>query len=457
MFDGINATYKLTEKDNHILNFPLWEILINEQSGERVNDFKTFSLNGIFFLLRPSLIGGYILSIKGSLHKWHNQGKHNANQFYFNDVKEAIFNLCTLLNIPADKINVHGLEIGINLTVPFPILRLFKAMVSYKGKPFTQINKASEEKGFVCSLNEYELKIYDKGKQSRTGEKNLLRFEVKVKKMRYLKNTFKNFSDLMVKDKAYTGITYLENAFNSIIWTDTTVNKNLMDNREVKQWLYYSNPKTWQEIKGKEKLLYHRNKWKILLNKYGKTPDILPIIFSTWKNLFFEEKEAHKTSPFHQLIFFNEALKNLTFSPFICNGEKVIKTDLKRIEEKPTFCNTEINNTNIAKATKHLPNFHQIEQEKRTCKTCGKDISNQRRQSVYCSSKYVGPKQAKQCRNKISNRKRIFKMKIQKARIENKFLSITYTNENLSYTDILHPKEFEFNEWLIKILKIELL
>lgn len=39
----------------------------------------------------------------------------------------------------------------------------------------------------------------------------------------------------------------------------------------------------------------------------------------------------------------------------------------------------------------------------RTCKCCGKDISHQRKGSVYCSAKYVGEKEAKRCRNKISN------------------------------------------------------
>lgn len=456
MFDGINAIYKLTEKDNHILNFHLWEVLVIEQTGERANDFKTFYKHGLTFKLKPSLNGGHVLSINGSLHKWHNKGYVNSNQFSFNDVQKAVYNLCSQFDIPANKILLHGLEIGVNISLPYPVKKLLKSMVAYKGKPFTQINKINEGKGFVCSLSEYHLKIYNKGKQAKTGEENLLRFEVSVKKMRYLKNTFATLADLTNKEKALTGIEYLQDCYNAIIWTNSTVNKNLMNDREIKQWLYYSNPKTWQEMRGKEKALYHRKKWKILLNKYGKTPDILPQILMVW-HILFAENEANKTSPFHPLILENEALKNLTFSPFKCNGEKVRIIDLKSIEKKDGLGIDENNNISNGTSTKLLPKHYLEITEKRTCKTCKKDISKQRRRSVFCSSKYVGEKQAKQCRNKNSNRKKDFKKKIRKAISENKFLAFSYEYEGLNYTDILHPKEFEFNKWFEKILKIKIL
>lgn len=456
MFDGINAIYKLSDSDNHILNLHLWEVLVNEQTGERMNDFKTFSKYGLIFKLKPSLNGGHILTINGSLHKWQNKGFSNSNQFYFNEVKNAVSNLCSMFDISPNEILLHGLEIGVNISLPYPVKKLLKSIVAYKGKPFTQINKSNEGKGFVCSLNEYHLKIYNKGSQGKTGEENLLRFEVSVKKMRYLKNTFATIADLTNKEKALTGIEYLQDCYNAIIWTDSTANKNLMNDREVKQWLSFSNPKTWQEMK-KDSLKNSRIRWKYLLTKYGKIPDIFPIILSTWQTLFCEENKALNLPPFHQLIFINEALKVTPFSHFKCNGEKGVKINLESIEKKDGLSINENNNINNKSSTKYLPKDYQEITKKRTCKTCKKDITHQRRQSLFCSSKYVGEKQAKQCRNKKSNRKRDFKKKISKADAGNKFIAITYENEYIFYTDILHPKEFEFNKWFDTILKIEIL
>lgn len=451
MFDGINAIYKLSERDTHILNFHLWEVLVIEQTGERANDFKTFFKHGLNFILKPSLSFGYVLSIKGSLHKFHNEGEPNSNRFTFEDVQKSISELCRLFDILPENIELHGLEIGLNISVPYPVKRVLKSMVAYKAKPFTQIHKGNDDIGFICSLSEYSLKIYNKGKQAKTDKENLLRFEVSINKMRYLKGTFATLADLINKKKALTGIEYLKDCYNAIIWTDSTANKNSMSDREVRQWLSYSNPKVWQSMK-KDGLKNSRIRWKNLLSKYGKTPDILPLILNEWHTLF-KEKEAENLPPFHPFISESEALKLTPFSLFKCNGEKGVYRDLKSIDEKDIFpmeVNNNINKENsFKKSAKKTP-------EKRACKTCKKDITHQRRQSVFCSSKYVGEKKAKSCRNKKSNQKRDIKKMVQKAIEQNKYLVITYTHEKLTYADILHPLEFEFNNWIDNILKIRL-
>lgn len=53
------------------------------------------------------------------------------------------------------------------------------------------------------------------------------------------------------------------------------------------------------------------------------------------------------------------------------------------------------------KLINQIPN---LSETKRTCICCGKDINKQRKKSKYCSAKYVGEKQAKKCRNSISNK-----------------------------------------------------
>jgi len=41
--------------------------------------------------------------------------------------------------------------------------------------------------------------------------------------------------------------------------------------------------------------------------------------------------------------------------------------------------------------------------QKRYCLSCKKDITNQHKNSLFCSSKYVGEREAKKCRNNNSN------------------------------------------------------
>jgi hypothetical protein len=50
----------------------------------------------------------------------------------------------------------------------------------------------------------------------------------------------------------------------------------------------------------------------------------------------------------------------------------------------------------------------------RYCRSCGKDITNQHKGSLFCSKKYVGERAAKQCRNSNSNPRNNRRRKIEK-------------------------------------------
>ncbi|MDP2386997.1 MAG: hypothetical protein Q8M29_11535 [Bacteroidota bacterium] len=50
---------------------------------------------------------------------------------------------------------------------------------------------------------------------------------------------------------------------------------------------------------------------------------------------------------------------------------------------------------------------------KRECLSCGRDITNQKGNSMFCGAKYVGEKQAHQCRNQNSNQRNNFKRKVE--------------------------------------------
>ena len=448
MFDGINALYKVADKGSHLPSLYCWERLYYEATAKPVNEDKTAQIRGLNIALKPSINGSNFL-IKGSLHKWHNIGEDNSNQFTFIDVQTAVSSLCFVFDIEPENIELHGLEIGVNIKLPYHVWRLLNNLVSYKGKAFTPINKHNLRLGFICCFTDYEVKIYDKGKQAGTGNEHLLRLEVKVRKMRFLNDYgFKTLEDLTNVNKAFAAKEIIINVLNGIIWTDNSVNKKGFSGREMKQWLKYENPKTWQGLQGKENLRYARNQWNYLLKKHGTPPDLLPLFLATWQSLFCENLEAQNTPPFHQI---NEKIKHKKTPPFHplygqCKGGKN--------ETLPDVGFYNINNNNISKKRA------EIEQPKnRACKTCKKDISHQRPQSLFCSKNFVGEKQAKQCRNKNSNQRRSQKKIIEKATIKKMFVSITYVEAGNTYTDILQPCEIDMSakSWFDKIVSIAIL
>lgn len=119
MFDGISAIYKVYDKDSHLNSLFDWERLYYEATGIPVNDDRAAQIRGLNIALKPSIVGRNLI-IKGSLHKWHNIGEDNSNQFSFVDVCNSVSGLCYALGIEPEKIELHGLEIGVNIPLPYP-------------------------------------------------------------------------------------------------------------------------------------------------------------------------------------------------------------------------------------------------------------------------------------------------------------------------------------------------
>ena len=59
------------------------------------------------------------LELRGSIHKYHTGG-HNHTDFTRSDVLRAVARLSDELRTPADCIDIHALEIGVNVCPPCP-------------------------------------------------------------------------------------------------------------------------------------------------------------------------------------------------------------------------------------------------------------------------------------------------------------------------------------------------
>jgi len=445
MIDGTQFTFKTTNPNTHVLGLPCWEVLVNEKTNQKVNDIRTANIRGLDMKLKPSKSGGYNLIVNGSLHKYYNCGEHNADQFTFSKLMQSVDSITDLIGIEAKRCTIHGLEIGVNIELPYSPIRVLKNVISYRSKPFILINKRNARIGLQCVWSQYSIKLYDKAVQSGTDCGNVLRFEVSVDKMQVLaKYGVNTLADLQERTKIFPLINVLKDALTGIVWNDTTVNRNRLTDRELKRWLYYTNPLSWQAM-GKFQRSRANKTWSILLSKYGNTPELFPFVLKTWEGLFSCQNEAENPQPFYHVQKKSEALKPATFLPLECT--------VKRLHHEPsviTFQNARNNDREIynisdtrARKNKGLG---------KCCLTCGRNIGEQKRGSKFCSEKTFG-KTAKKCRNKQSNKKRDIQVKLERAKKQNKFWIITYHNSNSErYSDMLHSSEIDIRkEWVNKI------
>jgi hypothetical protein len=229
-----------------------------------------------------------------------------------------------------------------------------------------------------------------------------------------------------------------------------------MTDREQKQWLYLSNPKSWQNI-AKEKAYRQRQKHITLFQRFAKfdTGQELKQLFTiTWESLFTGYLEAESCTPFHQLNQESEANQNVTISLLECTVKRLPDSVSKTGSIDTTFCITPNTNINSAKTA------HNTVLPTRYCSTCGKDISQQRKNSRFCSAGYIGERAARICRNKDSNQRRHFKTVINKAMQQNNFIAVTFTDSSgTTNKQTLHPSELPTlsRQWFDSVKAISIL
>ena len=122
--------------------------------------------------------------ISGSLHKYYTGGE-NYSDFTIDNVKDAVNSLLAELNLTANQILVSNIEFGVNLKVPWSAFEVLDRLIVYKSKPFVPLVSNRTNAGSQAKFQQYEFKIYNKGKQCNLKE-NVLRIEIRVKKMAFL-------------------------------------------------------------------------------------------------------------------------------------------------------------------------------------------------------------------------------------------------------------------------------
>jgi len=364
--------------ENHFLDF---KFDVSQKTGELFENRKVSSYSGIENFC--TIKNNQFTTVKFSFHKYLNGGLHNHNDFNINDFLNVLNDLSDKFEINPFLATLRNLEFGVNILLPFKTQLFLDSIISYKGIEYRK--ETYNRKGYLLrfELFQYEVKIYDKGFQYQLKE-NILRFEIKVRKMDYLKAKKINvntYSDLLDRNNIKTLVNLLLKTFKDLLMYDNSINIRALKNQKEKEILLNGkNPKYWNTIKNPNTYKSKRKRFKELVLKYG-------------------------TNNYQSLVFqlMDEKLKVITEITDVTDkniqdylNSFTIKTKPKMtafVTAKPKQNNTQNDCSSIES---EQVNF------KRFCITCGNDITIQKKGSIYCSEKIFG-KAVKKCRNQKTN------------------------------------------------------
>ncbi|MFZ4799473.1 MAG: hypothetical protein ACOYMA_18380 [Bacteroidia bacterium] len=338
-------------------------------------EIENFNYNGLRLNRNPD--GGYC--INGSLHKFSNDGLHNANDYFLSDFKNTLNRLFDDIGLNPDITNVNGFEFGVNIKLPMNPNNTLNRLILHKSNAGA-VQKNYKEFGY----KNYSFKIYNKSELTDIEPyqyENIMRVEVKVYRMEHVKKvlTYKRLSDLLdvaVWERLETLL--IETVNECLIVDFSEKEKNKLSEKEKNKYLKYINRTYWIDLHNDLKK-YSRerercNKFVKLHSKSTLKTDIINLISVKCKELRDE-----KTT--------NEIIKKW-------DKLTVFETE-KKIQKCPKLT-TRINEQFSPSDTYENDNV-------KCCKSCGKIIQNPRVNQSYCSAKVVGYNQAHKCRNSNSN------------------------------------------------------
>ena len=329
-------------------------------------------------------------TVRGSLHKYKNEGVHNADDFYLSDIKKVFDILKREIGLDSEITPLNYFEFGVNINIPFSTKRLLNSIILHKNSKGT-----TDKQGKCFDYERYALKIYTKSETE-----NLIRVELRVKKRMYLKQknvdlirngfTLERWADLYDFNLWVELERILIEAVNDCLimdFSDTEINE-LTDENRIK-YLNWCNPLFWERLHG-NRMKYNReqdkcNKFVSAFSKSDIKTTLICLIQKKCNELRdIDTKTPPKNVTKSPLFEVRKNVRNVTKSPLI-NSECVTTSPKKDETENTIFC-----------------------------LGCGRLIPNPRKGQKFCSAKTVGYVSAHRCRNNDSNPRNDTKRAIKK-------------------------------------------
>lgn len=305
MIDGIKLYKKDVSFANNLRENSLFEFTgnYNESTGEKGNK-STVGYQGLNIVLYDS---GVVL-IKGSLHKFMNNGIHNYNDFYLSDINFVIEQFAEVFGKEILTAKIENMEFGLNIEPPIKANNVLSNILYHKRNEFkTGTFRNSNYK--EAEHQRYYVKVYDKAKQY-DRLKEILRVECKYVKMVDLNMIgIYNLADLKKPEIYPELLTILTNNWKQVLFVDETIKISQLSVKWQKKLYDFQNPLYWKKLADNKKQSYLFNKelarYRELIKKHSDNiqEQIKELIIQKWQNLTdistSEKIESAKINPLY--------------------------------------------------------------------------------------------------------------------------------------------------------------
>lgn len=264
MFDYLKAYIVDPElavklKHDRVLDFNTG---FNDIDGSFKNSIYEADFQSLKFIIYPK---GKI-ELKGSLHKYYNNGEHNHDNFCLTKLHNVLNELEFMFGIDKSKWRIKHLEYGVNLSLKSSPTEVIDNLIVYKSYPFD--NMPTFQKGYYkrANLLQYSIKIYDKGRQYGQPN-NILRIEKKANKMECVKKGAVYLADLIDPIFWRYCLDDLLDCIDSIIITEI-INETFLTRAEIEKYKQCGNPLEWKKMTAKMRCK-NKNFVKKLVSRFG--------------------------------------------------------------------------------------------------------------------------------------------------------------------------------------------
>lgn len=462
MIDGVKILCNLNPSDwtnNKNLSFRAWADLA---TGEAPHNSTHAEIKG----LRLSIVSGdtgTFCNLRGSLPKYFNNGENNAFDYGYSDFLTTCDQLADELKIKPNNAILRGFEFGVNVSLPVPVREVLENIKAYKKHTFGQYTEKGKGLGLVFDFQQYKVKIYDKGHQQTGKPSQLMRFEIGVKKMAFVKNLeIKTLADLQNKS-VWAGLSgILLSVWRDIVYLEKGLKYKLMKAHQQKKYLYFFNPLYWIDLNKKQ---YHtaRQTLSKLRAKYGNGNDTKAII----NELIYSQclKLATESAPEkgNDLTEWNKLKNAFGISESVQPLENQKRERFNHLDKGII----QVNNSNtylLENTSKKILNDRKEKSKKKKpkksiCMNCKKELKNKKASAKFCGLKcknhHNGKRRTKERQKQRATEVRELKKLLPKLKGSDLPLLVIYKADGMQYAD--HLSQSEINapaEWIRQIVKI---
>jgi hypothetical protein len=370
---------------------------VDVQTGEyRDTDAREAVFRGMTFTIYSS---GRI-TLHGSWHKYHHNGT-NWQDFTLEEFREAVREFCNTFNLDPSRLQLLQLEAGCNVTPPLPTRATLRAFVcNGQGKAFaTMRTRKGQPLGLELYLTDYALKVYDKGAQYNLTDQRL-RYERKFTswcKFRDKAGIF-TLADLLHAEAWHTLAAYVSETFSTLVLREPSVDPQQMQPRKRLFFAEAGRPGYWYELPREERHKA-RERLRDLVREYGAAnlhEELRTRIDAKLRELIDPDRLEETGDVFHHIPP-NPARETEDVFHHVREGCGHLEPGRFPTSFNDGKCPRLLEETGEDELAAKPDEF-----TARRCRTCGRDISNQRPGSVFCSERLHG-RAAKRCRNADSN------------------------------------------------------